>query len=77
MTHTKLWACVTSVYVLYPVLMHERWLCCRCKSAYDERESWVADPAMYGQLNNLAMLIGQLFLVLEVNTCLKSSLFFR
>lgn len=38
----------------------------KCKSAYDNRDLWVADPAMFSQLSNLAMLIGQLFLVLEV-----------
>ncbi|KAH3849177.1 polyadenylate-binding protein-interacting protein 1-like [Dreissena polymorpha] len=37
----------------------------KCKSAYDNRDAWVADPAMFNQLSNLAMLIGQLFLVLE------------
>lgn len=38
----------------------------KCKSAYDSRDVWVSDPAMFSQLSNLAMLIGQLFLVLEV-----------
>lgn len=38
----------------------------KCKSAYDSREEWMADPEMFIKLSNLAMLIGQLFLVLEV-----------
>ena len=50
-------------------------LTCRCKSAYDNRDTWVADPALFIQLNNLAMLIGQLFLVLEVGSPQLSSLF--
>lgn len=37
----------------------------KCKSAYDNRETWVADPALFIQLTNLSMLIGQLFLFLE------------
>lgn len=37
----------------------------KCRSAYDNREVWVSDPAMFNVLSNLAMLIGQLFLVLE------------
>ncbi|XP_052778175.1 polyadenylate-binding protein-interacting protein 1-like [Mya arenaria] len=37
----------------------------KCKSAYDDREAWVCDPARFNQLSNLAMLIGQLFLTLE------------
>lgn len=42
----------------------------RCKSAYDNREAWVSDPVLFVQLTNLSMLIGQLFLVLEVHTTL-------
>lgn len=38
----------------------------RCKSAYDNRDAMIADPATFPQITNLAMLIGQLFLVLEV-----------
>lgn len=37
----------------------------KCKSAYDNRDAWVNDPEAFVKLNNLAMLIGQLFLVLE------------
>lgn len=39
----------------------------RCKSAYDNRDAMIADPATFPQITNLAMLIGQLFLVLEVD----------
>lgn len=38
----------------------------RCKSAYDNRDAMIADPTTFPQITNLAMLIGQLFLVLEV-----------
>merc|ERR1712226_920892 len=38
----------------------------KCKRAYDDREAWVADPNTFTQLTNLSMLIGHLFLVLEV-----------
>ena len=41
-----------------------------CKSAYDNRDALIADPATFPQITNLAMLIGQLFLVLEVSSTL-------
>ena len=42
-------------------------MCYRCKRAYDDREAWVSDPTTFTQLTNLSMLIGHLFLVLEVS----------